>query len=233
MDTLYLVSVWIIPVVIAITFHEAAHGYVALRFGDDTALQAGRISLNPLRHVDPFGTIILPGMLLLASGGRFGFGFAKPVPVNFWRLRNPKRDMIWVALAGPGMNILLALFSGAVFHLLQFAPPKPAIWLGENLINSIQINAVLAVFNMLPLPPLDGGRVAVGLLPQPLSQRYARLERWGLGILLLLLFILPLIGDKLHVDLNVMTWLLERPVDLVIRFIAMVTGHEVDAPSGM
>ncbi|MGE5540481.1 MAG: site-2 protease family protein [Gemmatimonas sp.] len=221
MDTLYKVSVWVIPVILAITLHEASHGYVALRFGDDTARQAGRLTLNPLRHVDPFGTIILPAMLLLASGGRFSFGFAKPVPVNFWRLNHPKRDMIWVALAGPGMNILLATVSSVLFHALDWIPnDAAAIWVARNLWNSMQINLVLAVFNMLPLPPLDGGRVAVGLLPQDLSVRFARLERWGLAILLLLLFIVPMITGY-----NVLAWILETPVEYLLRLVAPLSGY--------
>jgi Zn-dependent protease len=223
METLYLVSVWVLPVVFAITLHEAAHGYVALRFGDDTARQAGRLSLNPLRHVDPFGTIILPGMLLLASGGRFSFGFAKPVPVNFWRLYHPKRDMIWVALAGPGMNILLAVISSALLHTIEWLPRDAAIWLARNFWNSMQINVVLAAFNMLPLPPLDGGRVAVGLLPQDLAMRYAKLERWGLAILLLLLFIVPWITG-----VNVIAWILETPVEYLLRLVAPISGYRFE-----
>ena len=219
MDSFYQMTVWLAPVVLAITLHEAAHGYAALRFGDDTALRAGRVSLNPLRHVDLYGTIIIPAVLLF-SGAPFLFGYAKPVPVNFWRLANPKRDMIWVAAAGPAMNILLALSSGFLFHVLDFLPPATGSWLGENLVNSIQINAVLAVFNMLPIPPLDGGRVAVGLLPRPLAQPLAGLERWGLAIIIGVLFILPMISR----NLDVVPWLIGRPVDAVINFIATVTG---------
>lgn len=220
---IYSATIWIIPIILAITLHEAAHGYAALRFGDDTALRAGRVSLNPLRHVDPLGTILIPGLLLL-SGAPFLFGYAKPVPVNFWRLNHPKRDMVWVAVAGPGMNIALAAISGALLHGVPFLPPFLSTWATDNLVNSIQINAVLAVFNMLPLPPLDGGRVAVGLLPRPLALPLARIERWGLGIVIGLLFILPWIGDKLGLDLNLVPWLLGRPVMYLIRLIATLTG---------
>lgn len=220
---IYSATIWIIPIILAITLHEAAHGYAALRFGDDTALRAGRVSLNPLRHVDPFGTILIPGLLLL-SGAPFLFGYAKPVPVNFWRLNHPKRDMVWVAVAGPGMNIVLAAISGALLHGVPFLPPFLSTWATDNLVNSIQINAVLAVFNMLPLPPLDGGRVAVGLLPRPLALPLARIERWGLGIVIGLLFILPWIGGKLGLDLNLVPWLLGRPVMYLIRLIATLTG---------
>jgi len=219
MDSIYEVSVWLIPIVVSITLHEAAHGYAALRFGDDTALRAGRVSLNPLRHVDLYGTILIPAVLLF-SGAPFLFGYAKPVPVNFWRLRNPKRDMIWVAAAGPAMNIVLALISGVLFHALDAMPPSAATWMGHNLANSIQINAVLAVFNMIPLPPLDGGRVAVGLLPRELAMPLARLERWGLAIIIGVLFILPMISR----NLDVAPWLLGRPIEALIRVIATVTG---------
>jgi Zn-dependent protease len=223
--TIYEISVWLIPLVIAITLHEASHGYAALRFGDDTALRAGRISINPLRHVDPFGTFILPGLLLLASGGQFAFGFAKPVPVNFWRLRNPKRDMIWVAAAGPATNVALGIVTGLLFHFVQVMPPTAANWFAENCVNSLQINAILAVFNMIPIPPLDGGRVAVGILPRPLAEPLARLERWGLFIILGAVFLLPFVGSKLGLDLNVLPWLLGPPVDALIRIIATLTGN--------
>jgi Zn-dependent protease len=218
-DSIHQLTVWILPIVISITLHEAAHGYAALRFGDDTALRAGRVSLNPVRHIDLYGTIIIPAVLLF-SGAPFLFGYAKPVPVNFWRLRNPKRDMIWVAAAGPAMNIVLALISGILFHVTDYVPPQIGNWLAENLANSIQINAVLAVFNMLPLPPLDGGRVAVGLLPRSLGNRLAKLERWGLAIIIGVLFILPMINR----NLDVAPWLLGRPINAVIQFIATVTG---------
>jgi Zn-dependent protease len=218
-EMIHNISIWLIPVVLAITLHEAAHGYAALRFGDDTALRAGRVSLNPLRHVDLYGTILIPAVLLF-TGAPFLFGYAKPVPVNFWRLRNPKRDMIWVAAAGPAMNITLALISAVLFHTLDIMPAPAAMWAGENLLNSVQINAVLAVFNMIPLPPLDGGRVAVGLLPRPLAEPLARLERFGLVIIIGVLFILPMISR----NLDVAPWLLGRPIEALIRAIATVTG---------
>jgi len=185
----YEVSVLAIPVIVAITFHEAAHGYVAWRLGDDTAWRLGRVSFNPFRHIDPFGTILLPAMLKLAGGPLFGY--AKPVPVNFGRLGHPRRDMVFVALAGPGANLALALACGLSFHLVAFMPADVGTWVAVNLRNGVVINLLLAVFNMIPLPPLDGGRVAVGLLPDALAFPLARLERSGIFILIALLFLLP------------------------------------------
>ena len=173
--TIYAASTWVLPLLLAITLHEAAHGYVAHRFGDDTAWRLGRVSFNPLSHVDPFGTVLLPA-LLLVSHSPFLFGYAKPVPVNFRRLRNPRRDMIWVAAAGPAMNLALASATALLIHGIGFLPPEVGQWCLANLSNAITINVFLAVFNMIPLPPLDGGRVAVGLLPNALANR---LPRWS------------------------------------------------------
>lgn len=192
----YKISVWALPLVLAITLHEAAHALVARRLGDDTAQRLGRVSLNPLRHVDPFGTVLLPGILLL-TGSPFLFGWAKPVPINLWRMHNPRRDMVLVALAGPGINLLLALLSALLLHLTLFLPPDMAAWAEANLANSVLINVILAVFNMIPLPPLDGGRVAVGVLPQVLALPLARMERYGMAILLGALLVLPVLGINL------------------------------------
>lgn len=222
--TPYEVSTWVIPVVLAVTFHEAAHGFVAYRFGDDTAWQAGRVTFNPLKHVDLFGTILLPAVLLL-SGSRFLFGYAKPVPVNFRRLNRPRRDMVWVAVAGPGINVVLAIVSSLLAYGLVLMPPAAGVWLGHNLGNSIIINVVLCVFNMLPLPPLDGGRVAVGLLPDALAFPLARLERYGILILLLLLFVLPFVGEKTGLDLNILGWVIGGPADALYQFVLWVTGQ--------
>lgn len=223
-DALYTASVWVIPLLFAITLHEAAHGYVALKLGDDTALSAGRVTFNPLKHIDRFGTILLPALLLLLKSP-FLFGYAKPVPVNFSRLNKPRRDMIWVAAAGPATNLILATVSALLLHLVVLFPPPAAAWIGDNLRNSLVINVVLAVFNMLPLPPLDGGRVAVGLLPDMLAFRLARLERWGLFIIIGALFILPYIGGRLGVDLEIFPWLIGAPVHFLIGVIATLTGH--------
>ena len=224
MATAYTISTWILPAVLAITLHEAAHGLVAYRCGDPTAWQLGRVTLNPLKHIDPFGTIVLPGLLLLLRVP-FIFGYAKPVPVNFRALGNPRRDMIWVAAAGPATNILMAVAAGLLAHLVVFLPAVARQWSLLNLENAIAINVVLAVFNMIPLPPLDGGRVAVGLLPDALAAPLARLEPFGMTILLGLLFILPLVGDQLGTNLDVVGWLLTRPVGVTIDFILRMTGN--------
>ena len=217
-------TTWVLPVIVAVTFHEAAHGFVAYRFGDDTAWRLGRVTFNPLKHVDGFGTIVLPAMLILIRSP-FLFGYAKPVPVNFGRLRPLRVGMIFVALAGPGTNVLLAILSALLFYGVEWLPPVSTDWAARNLIHSIQLNAVLCVFNMLPLPPLDGGRVAVGLLPRFLALPLARLERYGMVILLLLLFVLPYIGRETGIDLNILAWLIAGPTEALIRFVLTVTGQ--------
>ncbi|MGB6352092.1 MAG: site-2 protease family protein [Pseudolabrys sp.] len=224
MEQIYAVSIWLLPVLIAVTFHEAAHGYVARFLGDDTASRLGRVSLNPLRHIDPFGTIVLPGLLLLARSP-FLFGYAKPVPVNFRALRNPRIGMILVAAAGPAMNIALALVAALSFHLIVYLPDITAQWVGQNIKNALIINVVLAVFNLFPLPPLDGGRIAVGLLPNALAKQVARLEPYGMMILIGLLVVLPLLGSQLGVDLGFVSRLISRSTDAVLRAILQLTGN--------
>ena len=224
MDLIYTVSIWLLPVLIAITFHEAAHGYVARFLGDDTASRLGRVSLNPLRHIDPFGTILLPGILLLARSP-FLFGYAKPVPVNFRALRNPRIGMVLVAAAGPAMNIALAIVAALVFHLVAYLPTTIAQWTALNLKNALIINGVLAVFNLFPLPPLDGGRIAVGLLPDVFAKQLARLEPYGMIILIGLLILLPLLGSQMGVDLNLVSHLIAISTDAVIGVILRLTGN--------
>ncbi|MBR0788634.1 site-2 protease family protein [Bradyrhizobium manausense] len=220
----YDLSVWVLPLVLAITLHEAAHGFVAHRLGDNTAWQLGRVSFNPLRHIDPFGTLILPAMLLFAHSP-FLFGYAKPVPVNFRNLKHPKLDMVWVALAGPITNILLALAAGLALHALPWAPAGSAQWIFDNLKNALLINAVLAVFNMMPIPPLDGGRVAVGLLPRPLALPLARLEPFGMMILIALLILLPLAGSQFGLNLDVISAILRTLTGYVIQAVLLATGN--------
>lgn len=186
-------AIWALPVLLAITLHEAAHGYVARHFGDPTADLAGRISLNPLRHIDPVGTLLVPAGILalssLAGGGGILFGWAKPVPVNFGRLRNPKADMLWVAAAGPFVNLVMAVGWATLFSIAARSEPGaysvPMLKMADA---GIQINAVLMVLNLLPIPPLDGGRIAVSLLPNRLAWQFSRLEPFGFPILLVLLF---------------------------------------------
>ncbi len=203
LDTMQLISVSALPMIFAITVHEAAHGYVARYFGDMTAAAAGRISLNPIRHIDPVGTLVVPAITMLAGG--FFFGWAKPVPVDFSRLHNPKSDMLWVAAAGPGANLVMALLWAL---LIKFTPALPAYaTMPVALMGAAGIlsNVVLMVLNLLPLPPLDGGRIAVSLLPNPLAARYARIEPYGFLILIVLIFtqvlgaiMWPLIDAVLH-----------------------------------
>jgi Zn-dependent protease len=222
--TAYQLSVWVLPLIIAITFHEAAHGFVAHRLGDDTAYVLGRVSFNPIRHIDPFGTIVLPGVLLL-SHSPFLFGYAKPVPVRFGNLRSPRIGMVLVALAGPATNIILAIAAAAAFHLLPLVPADYAQWVVDNLKNMLLINVVLAIFNMLPIPPLDGGRVAVGLLPRPLAIPLARLEPFGMLILIGILILLPLAGSQFGLNLDVISAIMRASTDFIIRFILLITGH--------
>ncbi len=217
-------SVWVLPILLAVTLHEAAHGWVAWKLGDDTAKRAGRVTINPISHIDLFGTIIMPVMLLMASGGKYMFGFAKPVPVNFSALGRPRRDMILVAAAGPGANIIIATISAFLLNWAYLLPEPYVAWAASNLLISMNINVILAVFNLLPLPPLDGGRIAVGILPQPFSGLISRLEKMGFLIIIFALFILPWIGGKIGLDLNVIWWLVGVPAEHIISAIAWITG---------
>jgi Zn-dependent protease len=179
------ISIYALPVIFAITVHEAAHGFAARYFGDSTAERAGRITLNPIKHIDPIGTILLPALTLLVGG--ILFGWAKPVPVDFSRLRHPKRDMLWVAAAGPASNFVMALFWASMIKLAVTVPSvysEPLSLMGQA---GVMINVVLMVLNLLPLPPLDGGRIAVSLLPNRLAYKYAQIEQYGFIILLVLL----------------------------------------------
>ena len=185
-ETIQTIAIAALPVILAITLHEAAHGYAARHFGDPTAWQLGRITANPLKHIDPVGTILVPALILLLSTGNFLFGWAKPVPVNFGRLRHPKRDMLWVAAAGPAANFAMLLFWATLMKLAILLPANfftvPLARMAEI---GMVINVALMVLNLLPLPPLDGGRIAVSLLPSRAALHFAQLERFGFPILLL------------------------------------------------
>jgi Zn-dependent protease len=224
MNTITLIALIAPSVIVAITFHEAAHGFVAFRLGDQTAFKRGRLTLNPLKHVDPFGTILLPAALIFLNLG-FVFGYAKPVPVNPNALGNPKRDMVLVAAAGPATNLLLALISFLlIFPVALLSPGTRALALFA-LQASIAVNLTLAIFNMIPLPPLDGGKVAVGLLPDGLAKPLARVGRYGFLILILVLFIAPVIAKRSGSNFDAFEWLIGRPVDAVMALVDQATGE--------
>lgn len=216
------IAIWAVPLVIAITFHEAAHGFVAFKLGDRTAYDQGRVTFNPFKHIDRFGTIILPLLLFLAKSPVM-LGYAKPVPISAYRLRNPKTDMIWVALAGPGINLLLALIAAGLFHLLSLVPiaeqGTAAMFLNTllaSLIWAIIINCVLMLFNLLPILPLDGGRVIAGLLPAPLDRQFAKTERVGMIVVFLLLLVPALLVEYGVIDTNPILYAIGNSVEWVL-----------------
>jgi Zn-dependent protease len=202
------VTVYALPIIFAITVHEAAHGYAAKHFGDLTAYNQNRISLNPLRHIDPIGTIVLPALTVLLGGVLFGW--AKPVPINFMNLRHPKKDMLWVAAAGPLSNLIMAIFWTILFGRSAYFPESMSLFVQQMGIAGISINLSLMVLNLIPLPPLDGGRIAVSLLPNHLAYKYAQVERYGFLILIILLMthILDLIIFPLiQISQNLILWI--------------------------
>jgi Zn-dependent protease len=226
------IAIGALATILAITLHEAAHGYAAWALGDDTAKLAGRLSLNPLRHVDRVGTIILPGLLLigqLISIGRvvFMFGWAKPVPVAAWRFRSPRRGMALVAAAGPAMNFFLAWLGALAAWLLPYVSPTAIVPATTFIQDFILANVVLGLFNLLPIPPLDGGRIVVGLLPLPLAERWARMERAGIAIVLLLIFIVPEASRQLGWSFDPVHALLNRVVPWTMRLVFNLAGQSV------
>lgn len=210
---LWNVATWLVPLIIAIVFHEVAHGWVANAFGDPTARQRGRLTFNPIKHLDPFGTVLLP--MVLAVSGAPVFGWAKPVPVVAQRLRNPRYHMILVALAGPGMNLLLALVAAMLFAGLVATEPQGLIWefIIQNLVNFMVINVFLAIFNLIPMPPFDGGHVVEGLLPRRLAVHYAKLRRYGFPLLIILLLVVPM----LFPNADIVERTIGPPVNWIIR----------------
>ena len=219
----FQVSIWALPVLLAITLHEAAHAHVAWLCGDPTARDLGRVTLNPIPHIHPFGTIVIP-MLLIISPLGLVFGFAKPVPVNFGRLRHPRRDMMLVAVAGPMANVVLLLISAALLHLAAIVPGWLGEWLVANLQRSMILNAILAVFNMMPIPPLDGGRIVTGLLPYRLAVHYARLEKYGIFVVVGVLFLLPMLASQIGVDLGFMNNILRVPFEALLGAASFLVG---------
>jgi Zn-dependent protease len=230
MDVALQLVLAVIPAVLAITLHEAAHGYAALALGDDTARLAGRLSLNPLRHVDRFGTILLPGFLLISQLLTIGhvsfmFGWAKPVPVGAWKFRHPRQGMAVVAAAGPAMNFLLAWLGALLLHVIDLLPPE-ALEIGEEFIYYfILSNLVLGLFNLLPIPPLDGGRIVVGVLPEAAARRWARLERAGIVIVLLGVFILPRLLAEFDIHFDPVGGTLGRILPGAIRLVLRMAGY--------
>ena len=220
-NIVYQIAVWLVPLIIAIVFHEVAHGLVARRLGDRTAEERGRLSLNPIRHIDPFGTVILPLILAVTHAGAL-FGWAKPVPVNYRRLRNPRRDMVLVALAGPGMNLLLALVGTAILaatiSLSGGAQSGAPALVAANALNFVLINIFLAVFNLLPVPPFDGGHVVEGLMPPAAARSFAQIGRFSLLVMVILLLILPQFG------VDVVGRLVSPIVDAIARFFLGIFG---------
>jgi Zn-dependent protease len=220
-NLIFRIATWLIPLVIAIVLHEIAHGWVARAFGDPTAHERGRLSLNPIRHVDPIGTIGLP--LLLAVSGAPVFGWAKPVPVVASRMRNPRVHMMLVALAGPGMNLLLAFITAFAIALFVWAAPGDglaALFVYTNLVNFLVINVFLAVFNLLPIPPFDGGHVVEGLLPRRLAAHYAKLHRFAFPMLVFLLVLLPMMFPAA----DVVPGIIGPPVQFILGLLARLAG---------
>lgn len=222
-DALYLASTWVVPVLLAVTLHEAAHALAARRLGDDTAAELGRVTLNPFKHVDPLGTILIPALLIVTRAPVL-FGWAKPVPVRFGRLRRPRRDGIVVAAAGPAANLIIALGAALSIALLPAAALGGGTWLGANLGNAILLNVMLAVFNLLPLPPLDGGRIMMLALPSAIAARFRGLERYGIVILAGLLFLVPFVSAEIGARVDPLADVLIPPVRALLDMFRWIAG---------
>ena len=214
----YTASVWILPVLIGVTFHEAAHAWVAWRLGDDTAKHLNRVTFNPFKHLDLFGTIILPALMLIGSGGRMMFGFAKPVPINPANLNNPRRDMVLVAAAGPISNLGLALLAALLLHTVIIFEGDFREWVVSNLINIVWFNILLFIFNLLPIPPLDGSRIAAGILPPTIAYNLLRFERFGFLIIICIFFVIPLLIERFGFEINIFWWLVGGPAEYIMRY---------------
>jgi Zn-dependent protease len=223
-EILFTASVWVLPILLAITLHEAAHAYVASILGDPTARLLGRVTLNPFAHVDRFGTIILP-ILLLVLRSPFLIGYAKPVPVDILRLGNPRRDMMLVAAAGPAANLVLAFVAALLLHTVAIVPDIASEWWAANLVRAVQLNLILAVFNLLPIPPLDGGRIMTGRLPDSLAVKYVVLERGGMALIIGLLFLLPFVAGQLGFEFDIFHTVIWGPVMYLGEVIMTLSGH--------
>jgi Zn-dependent protease len=236
-DLITQVVLAVIPAILAITLHEAAHGYAALALGDDTAQLAGRLSLNPLRHVDRTGTILLPGFLLIAqllTIGRveFMFGWAKPVPIGAWKFRNPRGGMAIVAAAGPAANFVLAWLGGLALYLVPVEAVGTEAIIQQLFVNFILFNLVLGLFNLLPIPPLDGGRIVVGILPAGLAMRWARMERAGILIVLLGVFLLPTLARQFGYNIDPVRQALGAVLPWALRVVLFLSGHDIGGSDG-
>lgn len=218
----FQLTVWVIPILTAITLHEASHGIVAYLLGDDTAYRMNRVTLNPLRHIDIFGTILLPVVLLFTTS--FVFGYAKPVPIDISKVKNPRRDLFLIALAGPFANVLMALLWGFLLFSLPLIPESFSHWWQKMLLIGLQLNIVLAVFNMFPILPLDGGRILASLMPRQVAIKFARTEKYGFVILLCVLIVIPIIVDQFGLIFNPLTTILTPIMEWVIRLLVSVLG---------
>lgn len=222
-DELYRLSCWVLPAMAAIILHEIAHGYAALYFGDDTAKREGRLSLNPFKHVDPFGTVIFPLFLVLVHAP-FMFGWAKPVPVDFSKLKKPKSQMAWVAAAGPACNFAQALLCLTVLSLCKHSGYIPSFWVQMVLVNTVLFNLSLMIFNLIPVLPMDGGRILTGILPLKAAIRFAGTEKYGFVVIVSLLILVPMLGDYIGRDFDFVSYFLAGALQRLVSVLAGIFG---------